>query len=166
MNYNLFPKKEVDTAGDSACLPFRSGTFSLIVCQAVLEHVEDPGSAVKEMYRVLKKGGIVYIEIPFFQGFHAVPTDFQHYTISGIENLFREFKVIDKGVLAGPASAVAWTLREFLSITFSFNNLYFYRIFNLIFGWLTVPVKYLDIWLNDNKFSSVILSGFFLVGNK
>jgi SAM-dependent methyltransferase len=166
INLDLFPLTNVNVIGNSGFLPFKQGIFSMVICQAVLEHVEKPIQTVNEIYRVLKKDGIVYVEIPFFQGYHAVPSDFQRYTISGIQKLFRQFKLIEKGVLAGPSSALVWTLREFLSIALSFNNLYLYRIFNLIFGWLTFPLKYLDIYLDKSRFAHIIASGFFLIGKK
>jgi len=166
VNFDLFKEPQVDIVGDSAFLPFKSGQFKIVICQAVLEHVQHPIQAVAEMHRVLAKGGLVYIEIPFFQGYHAVPNDFQRYTVSGIQNLFSQFELVEKGVLAGPASAIAWTLREFLAITFSLNNVFLYRVFNLIFGWLTFYVKYLDIFLERNRFSPVIASGFFFIGRK
>ena len=38
-------------------LPFESGTVDVIVCDFVLEHVEEPASFVAELSRVLKPGG-------------------------------------------------------------------------------------------------------------
>ncbi len=168
VNIDLHPDKNVDVIGNSALLPFKDESFGIIICQAVLEHVEDPDQSVKEIKRVLKKDGMIYVELPFFQGLHATPTysDFQRYTIAGIQNMFREFELLEKGVLAGPGSALAWTLREFLAVLLSFNSVYLYRIFNLFFGWLTVPVKYLDYFLEKNRFAFTIASGFFFLGRK
>ena len=168
INLDLFPDKNVDVVGNSALLPFKDESFSIIICQAVLEHVEDPDQSVREIKRVLKRGGMIYVELPFFQGLHATPaySDFRRYTIAGIQNMFREFELLEKGVLAGPGSALAWTLREFLAILLSFNSVYLYRIFNLFFGWLTVPVKYLDYFLEKSRFSFTIASGFFFLGKK
>jgi len=168
INFDMLPMNNIDVVVDSAFLPFKEESFNFVICQAVLEHVERPTQTVKELHRILKKEGIVYVEIPFFQGLHATPTypDFQRYTISGIQKLFREFELLEKGVLAGPSSALAWTLREFLAILFSFNSLYLYRILNLLFGWLTVSLKYLDLLLEKNRFSFVIASGFYFLGKK
>ncbi len=45
-------------------LPFGDETFNKIILSEVLEHIPDDGRAIKEIYRVLKKGGIVGITIP------------------------------------------------------------------------------------------------------
>lgn len=168
INLDFFLYPNVDVVGDSISLPFRSETFAVIICKALLEHIVNPTQAVKEIHRVLKKGGIVYVEIPFLQGFHATSTysDFQRYTISGIQELFREFQLIEKGVVAGPSSALTWTLREFLAIFLSFNSIFLYRLFSLFFGWLTLPLKHLDYFLENNRFAHTIASGFFLIGKK
>lgn len=48
--------------------------FDLIVCNAILEHVEDPWVCVKQMHRMCKPGGKVWCEIPFVQPFHPYKT--------------------------------------------------------------------------------------------
>jgi ubiquinone/menaquinone biosynthesis C-methylase UbiE len=45
-------------------LPWPDASFDLIVCITVLEHVADVAKSVAEMARVLKPGGVAYIEAP------------------------------------------------------------------------------------------------------
>ena len=45
-------------------LTFEDGTFDIFVTQAVLEHVLDPPSALKEIMRVLREGGIHVFSAP------------------------------------------------------------------------------------------------------
>jgi len=45
--------------GDINFLPFPSQTFDKIICFNVLEHLSQPKKAKKELWRVLKKGGIL-----------------------------------------------------------------------------------------------------------
>jgi len=156
----------VDIVGDALHLPILSESLDAVMAQGVLEHVRKPDLAVAEMYRVLKKGGYCYSEIPFMQPYHAVPADYQRYTIMGIEELFDRFDPVEKGVILGPASAMSWIAREFLAILFSFNNPYLYRAGQRVFGWITVPLKYLDIFLEHNRFAPSIASGFYFVGRK
>jgi SAM-dependent methyltransferase len=45
---------------DVCSMPFPAESFDLVISFAILEHVEDPGQAVSEIARVLKKGGTAY----------------------------------------------------------------------------------------------------------
>ena len=45
--------------GDAYQLPFEDNTADITICQTVLIHLEDPLSAIKEMKRVTKPGGLI-----------------------------------------------------------------------------------------------------------
>jgi SAM-dependent methyltransferase len=47
-----------------AALPFADSTFDAIVMLDVLEHLADTGALVREMDRVVRKGGVVVIMVP------------------------------------------------------------------------------------------------------
>lgn len=149
INLDVFPYPNVDIVGNADVLPFKNEIFDVVICQAVLEHVSNPQKVVKEIYRVLKREGLVYAEIPFLQGFHPDPYDYQRYTIQGITRLFVDFKKIESGVAVGPTSTLSWILREYPSLFF--NNKYLSRGLKFIFGWITFPIKYLDYFLLKTK---------------
>ena len=48
--------------GDATHMPFASGTFDLIVCQAAFKNFRHPVEALNEMRRVLRPGGTAVIE--------------------------------------------------------------------------------------------------------
>ena len=48
--------------GDAAVMPFAAESFDLIVCQAAFKNFTYPGSALDEMYRVLRSGGTAVIQ--------------------------------------------------------------------------------------------------------
>lgn len=48
---------------DAHTMPFKTSTFDLVICTEVLEHVNDPKSALLEIKRVLKKDGFAIIEL-------------------------------------------------------------------------------------------------------
>lgn len=50
--------------GDTCRLAYRDGTFDVVISSEVIEHVRDPGSAVRELTRVLKPGGILVLTTP------------------------------------------------------------------------------------------------------
>lgn len=45
-------------------MPFQSGSFDVIICFCVLEHVENDQNALNELYRVLKPHGVCAIIVP------------------------------------------------------------------------------------------------------
>lgn len=38
-------------------IPFKDNTFDFVICRSLLHHLDDPKIGLKEMFRVLKKGG-------------------------------------------------------------------------------------------------------------
>tara|TARA_X000000368_G_C22950430_1_gene676374 strand:+ start:335 stop:1099 length:765 start_codon:yes stop_codon:yes gene_type:complete len=49
---------------DICNLPLEDNTYDFILCNHVLEHINDDIKAMSELYRVLKKGGIGIFQIP------------------------------------------------------------------------------------------------------
>ena len=45
-------------------LPFKSEVFDIVHSHHVFEHLEDPLTAAKEIWRVLKPGGLIFLEVP------------------------------------------------------------------------------------------------------
>ena len=65
-DYTTFDLKSplADIKGDITNLSFKNNSFDLIICNHVLEHIEDDRSAMSEIYRVLKKDGIGILQVP------------------------------------------------------------------------------------------------------
>jgi predicted SAM-dependent methyltransferase len=53
-----------EVKADICALPFDDDSFDVILCNHVLEHISDDTTAMKELYRVLKKGGWGIFQIP------------------------------------------------------------------------------------------------------
>jgi len=54
----------VDVKADILNLPFEDMAFDFVLCNHVLEHIEDDAKAMSELFRVLKPGGIGIFQIP------------------------------------------------------------------------------------------------------
>jgi SAM-dependent methyltransferase len=50
---------------DITSLDIEENHFDLIICNHVLEHIDDDRKAMKELYRVLKLGGKAILQVPF-----------------------------------------------------------------------------------------------------
>lgn len=53
-----------DVKADICALPFENDHYDLIFCNHVLEHIPDDQKAMKELYRILKKGGTLIAQVP------------------------------------------------------------------------------------------------------
>ena len=78
----------VDVLAVNQLLPFKDGTFDAIFSLDVLEHVDDPFTSAAEIKRVLKPGGVVYVDIPFLQAEHGYPHHYFNATRQGLLSLF------------------------------------------------------------------------------
>jgi len=166
INLDLIAGIDVDIQGDLLRLPIKDESVDTIVCTGVIEHVRKPDSAVKEIYRVLKLGGCAFIETPFMQTHHVSPKDFYRWTPDGLRQLFCNFKLGGFHVTAGPGSALAWQFQETFAMLFSFNSEVVYKIGLRIFGWLALPISWLDMLLEKSPMAWRAASGYALVAVK
>lgn len=115
LTVNIGPFKDVDIVADAYALPYRDGTVSAIMCEAILEHLEFPEAAVKEMHRVLAPGGQVFAATPFMQIYHGYPNHFQNFTLTGHQRLFSRngFELVSSGVCVGPTWVVSQILQNY-----------------------------------------------------
>ncbi len=93
----------VDVAGDVLAMPFEDGSFDTVLCNQVFEHVPSPTSLMKEIARVLRRGGHAIITAPFTQPIHSDPGDYFRYTPEGLSALASSHQcvVVEKGAYGG-----------------------------------------------------------------
>lgn len=154
-----------DIVADALSLPIKSNSIDLALCIAVLEHLQEPYMAIEEIYRSLKNGGEVYIEIPFLQPFHASPNDFYRATLVGLKYWCRQFKEINSGVCVGPGSAIAWIEIEYVKLLFGEIPIVG-LLSELLFRLWSLPLKYLDHRLIKKKDAHITASAIYFYGKK
>lgn len=164
ISVDLIKNKNVDIVANAAEIPLRENSIDLIVCTAVLEHVEDVEKTITEMRRVLKNGGIIYLEVPFLQNYHAHPHDYRRFTLAGLELLFSDFKKIDSGVCIGPFSALACLIQKMPRFIMGENIFGFFLEF--ITGWFVFWIKYFDVLIPAAKKVHQLASGLYFLGEK
>lgn len=59
-----------NTVGNAHALPFKSGTFHLVLSTAVIEHLQNPFLGFEEIARVLKPGGYMLATVSFWERWH------------------------------------------------------------------------------------------------
>jgi len=78
---------------DLTCCPLPDCSVDAVVVLNVLEHIERDDSALRQLYRILKPGGVLIIEVPagpeLYDDFDAHLMHFRRYTSRGLEALVR-----------------------------------------------------------------------------
>ncbi len=166
LNFDMAPFAYTDLIGNAHRLPLADESIDGIVNTGVLEHVTDPDQVVREMARVLKPGGRVYIETPFLQGEHPDPQDFRRYTLAGLTRQCTQFglTVVEGGMGCGPGSTWAWLARETAAGLFggrrSFTCMWAWA------GWLTFWLKYLDWPFRRRPYIARLASSYYVIAEK
>ena len=121
-NQDIQAAPGIDIEGPLHEIPVDDGFFDTIICNAVLEHVENPDEVMSEFHRVCRPGGVLYLTVPFMQPEHLDPTDYQRYTLPGLERLVTQhgFEVTDSGGVHSVYVTLAWISREWLAHKRSF----------------------------------------------
>jgi SAM-dependent methyltransferase len=114
---DLFEAPHIDFRAPLHEIPVDDDFFDTIVCNAVLEHVENPEEVMTEFHRVCRPGGTLYLTVPFMQPYHPSPTDYQRYTIDGLRRLVEVhgFEVTESGGVHSAYHTLAWMVRDWLA---------------------------------------------------
>jgi SAM-dependent methyltransferase len=78
----------VDIVGNADAIPLDDESVDSVVCTQVFEHLKEPFAAAKEIYRVLRRGGVVLITVPQMNELHEEPHDYFRYTKWGMQYIF------------------------------------------------------------------------------
>ena len=87
-----------DVIGDIHQIPLTDNSVDSVICHSVLEHVENPFQAVKEIHRILKSGGRAFVHIPSIYPYHArkgAYPDLWRIFDDTIPVLFRDFQEVE-----------------------------------------------------------------------
>jgi SAM-dependent methyltransferase len=156
ISFDIYKTPFTQFIADAHHIPLATETVDAVWIQNVLEHVLDPWQVVSEIYRVLKKGGIVYAETPFLQQVHEGTYDFTRFTESGHRWLFKNFELISCGVVYGPGHQLWWTIEHITRGVF--RSILVGKLFKVIFFW----VQYLDLIIPESYAIDDASSVFFM----
>ena len=79
---NLSTAKQPHVQADAGAIPFGREVFDAVICAELLEHVPYPPAVLAEAHRVLRKGGVFLLCVPFLNRIHGDPHDYGRYTDS------------------------------------------------------------------------------------
>ncbi len=83
--------KVIDFTSDFELISAQVGSnFNTIICCSVMEHVKDIYLFAANVSKVLNKGGVLLISVPFTWEYHGYPDDYWRFTPSAIKFLYPE----------------------------------------------------------------------------
>lgn len=135
---DLISNKYVDCRASAENLPFQSESFDIIISTQMLEHVKHPTKVVKEINRVLKIGGVVFLSAPGIWEKHGSPHDYWRWMDNGLKLLFSDFQNVEVIECGGS-----------ISCFFQLLNLYIRK-----FPRILKPILYLISNLIGKKFDN------------
>src|SRR5688572_7977552 len=96
---DLAPEPGLDFVGNAQQVPLRAESVEAVICHSVLEHVFEPTEVAREIYRILKPGGVAFVYVPFLYSYHGDPqgkgpVDCYRFSLDAIRYLFREFALL------------------------------------------------------------------------
>ena len=91
----------IDIVSNISSIPVPDGSFDVVLCTEVLEHIPDPLAAIREFARVLKPGGTLLLTAPFCSLTHFAP---YHYS-SGLNRYWYETHLPASGIRVDEVTA-------------------------------------------------------------
>lgn len=141
---------EIDVYGTAYHVPLRDGAVDTVLMTAVLEHLEQPLDAIREVHRVLRPEGHLILVAPLFWHLHEEPRDFYRYTSHGLKHLLSAsgLEIVELTPLSG------------FAVTFIQEFIYFLRrkrgirwVVRLVQKPLQHAGRILDRWDNSTEFT-------------
>ena len=126
----LLNGKAIVKQGSIYKIPFDTASQDVCLCLEVLEHIEDDSRGVRELWRVLKPGGLLIASVPYtfyWPEYKKLIGHYRHYTRGSLANLLKKncFVIVDY-------------LPNYPNWHFTYSRLYTYvRFLSLIFGRFT-----------------------------
>lgn len=86
----------LDVIGNLFSIPLVDDICDVAICTQVLEHLPEPKLALKELNRVMRPGGHLFVSVPQWWFQHQKPHDYYRYTSFGLRYLFEQagFEVV------------------------------------------------------------------------
>ncbi|HGY57418.1 MAG TPA: class I SAM-dependent methyltransferase [Caldithrix abyssi] len=140
--------------GDAFHLPVQNESMDVVLCSEVLEHVNEPGSVLEEIRRVLKPQGRVVISVPYKEKItyqlcihcnRLTPTHAHLHSFDKqkMEHLFNTCGLKTGGKLTMGNKAAN---RLYFNIAFKFFPYLLWRFFDRFFNLIVPKPSHLVVW--------------------
>jgi ubiquinone/menaquinone biosynthesis C-methylase UbiE len=138
INFNTIHQSvKPDIYWDGKKIPIKSNTVDTVISTEFFEHISNIEVVLKEIHRILKKGGVLFFTVPFIWPLHEVPYDQYRYTPYSLTRHFNNSKFLKIEILpmSGHNAALAqmlciWLYKSQILQNNSFINLFFFLLIN------------------------------------
>lgn len=140
-------------------IPKKNNTYNAILNTEVLEHVNNPDKVIKEMYRVLKKNGTLFLTAPQMYCLHQEPHNYYYFTKYALSKMLIDAGFTLNNIIIKPRGgyfiAMASMIRENGILDQIKNNKYIYwplRTIEYPINCIIIPLlSYLFDWVDIKK---------------
>lgn len=92
-------------------LPVRSDSVDCVLSFEVLEHLAEPGIMLSESLRILRRGGLMVLSVPFQWWVHEAPWDYQRFTRFGLQYQLDKAGFVDIQISETSGFWAMWILK-------------------------------------------------------
>jgi SAM-dependent methyltransferase len=139
-----------DLSWDGVVIPLPDSSVDSAMATEVLEHCPYPERTLKEIHRVLKPGGILFITVPFIWMLHEAPYDEYRYTPFALKRLVESsnFKIVELNALGGWNASLAQFVANWLYYSEEnrrlrkIGKILFFPVFKFLIKRDKVPTKF------------------------
>jgi SAM-dependent methyltransferase len=166
VDFTSFP--HVDILLDfTKTLPIRNESVDGVISISVLEHLVNPSLAANEIVRILKKGGVVYVNTPFLYPYHGAPEDYSRWTLSGLSQIFgKNMQVLSSGPRGGVFCVYISVTAHLLAQCLCCGSEKLYYLFNHMTLAFLAPFKLFDFLNIKLPFSHYLSPSFYWIAKK
>jgi ubiquinone/menaquinone biosynthesis C-methylase UbiE len=166
INLDISPgKPNLDIIGDAHLLPLKAHSIDIVYCIAVLEHIKKPWIVAEEIYRILRPGGFIVLELPFLNVIHD-EHDYYRFTDKGIRVLFDQdrYDIILKQTSSGGGSFLSLFLLTYVRQFVPTKSLKY--LWTSVMGYPFSLCKYLDFFIDHSPELRLTANSFSFIGKK
>lgn len=161
--FENIPTKQLETkiieADLTQRLPLNNECAEIVTISNVLEHMPEPLHLLKESYRLLVNGGLIFGTVPFLVAEHQEPIDFNRYTHFQLQRLLElaGFKDIEVESLGNQ-----WDVYDTIELkVFEQWRKKAPSVFlELVRGWRRLEMRFLRLWFGWGSASHKVTEGY------